>query len=646
MPKKMLIIVCACIAFAMQAQTNITKIKSDPNYFWAEGTGVTFEEADTDALMRLSSQIWTAIYDYTEDTAVIKTNVHGSVEETEKQQIFTASFTSNIIPNAKCIELSPEPESRVFRYVHNDDIVKMVKTKTERIINLVNTGKRAEQSLQIDDALRNYYWALMLAKTHIEPVYVEFGGERVDCLSELPRKIKSVLAGIKAELVSCEKEADTYLANTRFSYNGHGISSLQLKYHNGVGYIGPLSIRDGIGQFEIQSLPDDNNLLMTYEYRFQKEAMNLDIELESAFSGLKSIVSFDARGRIPIKVNKKKGEVQQDAKATAKMNAAQLAVAPEIAPEKTRKVNNLVTLEKVNEDEPYLAVMRMVEKAIKSHSPSIAKECFTDEAYGMFDTLMTKTGAVSLVGEQKYEFVKIDESLVLARGCNIKVKYSNGKSFMENLVFRFNPIDHKILSFAYCLTDKAEEFIFNGSAPWGRADQRYTILQFMEDYQTAFALKRMGHIDKIFSEDAIIIVGTVYKAVKNTKTYKDIAIKFENTDNIYHNVYTKKEYLNNLKKHFKVNEYSHLIFEDNLIKKVNTNGLIEDGAAYAIQIRQYFNSPSYSDVGYLTLFLDMQGQYPMILVRLWQPDKSFTAFDDFCKKFIISLGDSKKSINN
>ena len=104
--------------------------------------------------------------------------------------------------------------------------------------------------------------------------------------------------------------------------------------------------------------------------------------------------------------------------------------------------------------------------------------------------------------------------------------------------------------------------------------------------------------------------------------------------------------LNNLKKHFKVNEYSHLIFEDNLIKKVNTNGLIEDGAAYAIQIRQYFNSPSYSDVGYLTLFLDMQGQYPMILVRLWQPDKSFTAFDDFCKKFIISLGDSKKSINN
>lgn len=646
MLKKILIVTCACFALSLQAQVNINKIKSDSNYIWAEGEGITFDEADNDALRRLSSQIWTAIYHGSIDSAVIKKNGNNSVEEIEKQQVFTQAFTANTIPNARFIELSPEPDSKVFRYVHNDDIVKMIQAKTERIVNLVNTGKRAEQSLQIDDALRNYYWALMLAKTHTESVYVELGGEKVDCLSELPRKIKSVLAGIKAELVSCEKEADTYIANTRFTYNDHDISSLQLKYHNGVGYIGPLTIRDGIGQFDLQSLPDDENLLMTYEYRFQKEAVNFDVELEMAFKGIKSIVSFEARGRIPVKINKKKGTVQQDKKETAKMELAQSAEAQMVKPEKTREVNSVVTLEEINENEPYLAVMRKVENAIKSRSPRLAKDCFADGAYGMFDTLMTKTGTITLVGEQKYEFVKVDESLVLARPCNIKVKYSNGKSFMEKLVFRFNPINHKIQSLAYCLTDKAEKFIFNDSAPWGNADQRYTIMQFMEDYQTAFALKRMGHIDKIFSEDAIIIIGTEYKTVKNTKTFSDIAIKLGNPEKVAYKIYTKKEYLKNLKKHFRANEYSHLTFEDNMIKKVNTNGLVADGAAYAIQIRQYFNSPRYSDVGYLTLFLDMQGQYPMILVRLWQPDKSFTAFDDFCKEFIIELGDSNKQIIN
>lgn len=631
--KKILLIACACIAMTLQAQVNINKIKSDPNYIWAEGEGITFDEADNDALRKLSSQIWTRIENITVDGAVIKTRGNGTVEEVEKQEVFTHAFTANTIPNAKFIELSLEPDSKVFRYVHNDDIVKMLKAKTERIVNLVNTGKRAEQALQIDDALRNYYWALMLVKTHTEPVYVELGGAKVDCLTELPRKIKSVLAGIKAELVSCEKESGTYLANTRFTYNGHEISSLQLKYHNGVGLIGPLTIRDGLGQFDLQSLPADNNLLMTYEYRFQKEAVNLDVELESAFKGIKSVVAFDARGRIPVKVNKKKGTLQEDVKESAKMVLAQTDAAKEVSPEDVKIHSELIDFTQADNNDKYIAVMRTVEGAIKAGSPRMAKDCFTDEAYGMFDTLMTKTGKVSLVGEQKYDFI-VAGSQVLARSCKVKVRYGDGKSFMEKIVFRFNPISHKIQSLAYCLTDKAENNIFNASSPWGEIS-RYTILQFMEDYQTAFALKRLHHISKIFSNDAIIITGTVLKTVKPKKTFSDIERQLGSHENVSYKLQTKNEYLNNLKNHFRVNEYSHLTFEDNRTGLVNTNGTLPDGAAFAIQIRQFFNSPRYSDVGYLTLFLNMQGQYPMIEVRLWQPEQGYTPYNDFLKAFYI-----------
>ena len=84
---------------------------------------------------------------------------------------------------------------------------------------------------------------------------------------------------------------------------------------------------------------------------------------------------------------------------------------------------------------------------------------------------------------------------------------------------------------------------------------------------------------------------------------------------------------------YKRQDFIHLVFEDNAIKKINTNGVI-DGESYGIQIKQSYFSDNYADTGYLMLMLDMRGEYPMIRVRAWIPEKSDDAsLDKFLNRF-------------
>ena len=201
---------------------------------------------------------------------------------------------------------------------------------------------------------------------------------------------------------------------------------------------------------------------------------------------------------------------------------------------------------------------------------------------------------------------------------------------MENLVFRFNETDGKIQSVAFALTRKAEDDIFNAASSWTDIS-RFTILQFMEDYQTAYALKRLDYIEKIFSDDAIIITGTVLKSAPQVKM-EGVALDMGRKD-VHFTKQNKQQYMINLRRHFNDREYIHLTFEDNITKVINAPR-IQPGTAFAIQISQMYNSPVYSDKGYLTLVLDASKELPIIHVRMWQPDKKeMMTIEDFINKF-------------
>jgi hypothetical protein len=203
---------------------------------------------------------------------------------------------------------------------------------------------------------------------------------------------------------------------------------------------------------------------------------------------------------------------------------------------------------------------------------------------------------------------------------------------MEDLTFRFDVADGKVSSIAFALTKKAENDILSAEKSWSQIS-RFTILNFMEDYQTAYALKRLDFLQSIFSDDAIIITGAFVKTLPTTDLEgTQPRLKPETT--VRYTRLNKDEFIRRLAQQFKARDYIHLTYEDNQTRLVNTNGLLPDGAAFAIQIRQMYSSSHYSDQGYLTLMLNMQGEYPSIVVRLWQPEaKDVDSLTSFVSRF-------------
>lgn len=612
------------------AQADIAAIKSSEKYWYAEGKGVTVDEADHDALSQIIRQISVSIVsDFKERDHSEEINGTINSHYIQEGEISSSSFAS--LQNVEMMVLQPEPDAIVFRWVAKKEVDRMFKEREKKIRDFVEAGKKAEQRLQIDDAVRNYYWALMLAKVNRDLVYCKFNGEEENCLTFLPLKIKSVLSHVKAELQDCTFDGNRYYAKMRFTYGDKDVASIQLRYFDGQSYVGPLLAHDGLGELDLLKLPSDGKLKLRYEYSFRKEAENLDAELQAVFRGTSLVPIGNANIDIPVKVNEKKQSMKagkEDVEILLPQEDLAKIQSIETEPVTTRE---RIELTQVDQTAEYFAALQSVELAIRQQNPEVAYSHFAPDCYKLFCRLLQETGSVTVVGkEQKYDFVSAHNQ-ILGRFIKVKIKFKNGQTFMENLTFRFDESDKKIVSFAFALTSKAEDDIFNAAASWPDVS-RYTILQFMEDYQTAYALKRLDYIESVFSDGAIIITGSVLKPAQQSQVNEGMVVNLSN-ENVKYTRQTKSQYISKLKTHFHDREYIHLTFEDNLTKVINAPR-IPKGTAFAIQINQMYNSPVYSDRGYLTLVLDVSKKLPVIHVRLWQPEKSnMLGLDEFMNKF-------------
>ncbi len=613
--KQCLVFITITMSIAWVHAQSLKDIKSKPDvYLYGEGTGTTVKEADNNALADLVSSISTniAVID-----TLLSSDVNGVSEEEFKSSIQTFSIAT--LPNVLRKVLADEPNAVVLRYMKVSDLQQMYIDRETKIIDYIKSAQKLERQIQIDDAIRYYSWAYILASVHPTVILHTFDGEVLGCATYLPMKIKSMLSQLKGEVKESEEYGNSIVTRAQFTYNGHNVSSLTFKYFNGESYAGPAKVRDGIGELDMLQLPEDGKIDISYEYKFRAEAENSsEAELRNLYAVV-PLPIIEASATIPVKINKRKQRIEHDAKA--ELPELQTDAADYIAPERI-VAKRRIDLDVVEDITPYQDTLYKVESAIKSHNPALAFNCFTPEGYRMFETLLTKTGKVTLSGESEYSFLKTT-SCILARSCRVKIKFTNGASFIENLTFRFALDSNKIESVAFALTKKAEDDIFNAAARWSEIS-RYHILNFLEDYQTAYALKRKEYLEQIFSDGAIIITGTVLKPVEKSAVSEDginISSVF-NKEEVRYTQLNKRDYLKRLDAQFKEREYIHLTFEDNLTRIVNTNAALPDGAVFAIQIHQKYSSPVYSDDGYLTLLLNMQGVYPIIEVRLWEPNQS------------------------
>lgn len=162
--------------------------------------------------------------------------------------------------------------------------------------------------------------------------------------------------------------------------------------------------------------------------------------------------------------------------------------------------------------------------------------------------------------------------------------------------------------------------------------RRQQILSYVEQFRTAYNEKDIVFLENIFSEDALIITGTVTKVKKTDGagiSYNKVTYKKQ----------SKQEYISRLKQSFASNSWINVKFDDVKVVK-HPNPQME--GFYGVTVHQlYSNSRGYSDDGYLFLLWDFRDKDNVqIHVRTWQPrwmDENQT--QEIAKEEIFTPGD-------
>ena len=138
--------------------------------------------------------------------------------------------------------------------------------------------------------------------------------------------------------------------------------------------------------------------------------------------------------------------------------------------------------------------------------------------------------------------------------------------------------------------------------------RRQLILDYVEQFRTAYNQKDINFLNQVFSDDALIITGKVIQQ-KHAEGFS--------TPKIQYNKQTKDQYIKNLRGVFARNSYIKVTFDEIEVMRhpVNPN-------FYGVTLLQGWTSGKYHDDGYLFLLWDFTNENaPQIHVRTWQPDK-------------------------
>ena len=144
--------------------------------------------------------------------------------------------------------------------------------------------------------------------------------------------------------------------------------------------------------------------------------------------------------------------------------------------------------------------------------------------------------------------------------------------------------------------------------------RRQIIVDFVENFRTAYNRKDIDLLNSVFSDKALIITGKVVKEKPNS----DLTRMTLNNNKVVYIKQSKQEYITNLTRVFKNTKYINVKFGE---IEVVQHPKYDD--VYGVTLKQYWHTSGYSDEGYLFLMIDFRdADNPLIQVRTWQPYKN------------------------
>lgn len=163
--------------------------------------------------------------------------------------------------------------------------------------------------------------------------------------------------------------------------------------------------------------------------------------------------------------------------------------------------------------------------------------------------------------------------------------------------------------------------------------RREIILNFLENFRTAYVKKDIDYIENLYSDKALIITGKVLKPQNiSTDQFQQNFTK----NQIEYQVSTKSEYINRLRNVFKGISYLRLDFRNIEVVKHRKHPNF-----YGVILQQTWDTPNYKDDGLLFLLVQFKdNEDPIIWVRTWQDAKNTPESDVFgLHNFKITTGE-------
>lgn len=591
--ERIILLMVVLAGWASSSAQSVEQLRNSSEYLTGEGEGETLKAADNAALNDLLSKISVNVQgSFSTVESEVATN--GKVDAQSACKMVVNTYTQATLTNTNRLVISNEPDAHVMRYVKRSEIERIFSGRKNKVLDLVEMATKAEKAAKVDDALRNYYWALCLLKSlqyENEVKWTDGEGKPHLLSTWIPEQINAVLGDVSVQKTGM----DGNNLMMRFCYKGKPVQSLDFTYFDGVDWSPICSARDGMAMAEMRPGQSPESLNIKCEYSYEGQS-HIDKEIETVMGVMKG-TSF--RKAYITLANKQSGTAQAAATAAVKPGTG-ISTADYAAS----------GLKTVDNPSAYDKIMDRIASAIQNKTYDGVKSLFTPEGWDTFRKLV-QYGSARIYGTPHYTYVGYGNKVV-CRGLPMNFSFKgNRRRFMEEATFTFNA-NRKIDNVAFGLGEQAEKDILM-KGDWSEM-ARVALMNFLEDYKTAFALKDLDYIKNVFDDNAVIIIGKVVS--RAGRKPGDVGVQM--SDRVYkYAKYTKDEYIKNLAYSFASQEFINIRFANNDVVKLGNGGEV-----YGIQIKQDYYSSSYGDTGYLFLMVDLNNpDKPIIKVRTWQPEK-------------------------
>lgn len=532
----------------------ISSIRKDNSYIFGEVTGTGRAQADSLAVCSLCDKI--------AETAGFTT-----YNQQERRKLMRGYF-GDVRKNSLAIYMG---KNYSFRYISRNDVSKIFADRKAKINEMLQIADKAEKERSIDVALRYYTWASVLLRS-IPPLE----SAKIEDISQK--------ANLLMDLVKVKYSAPPTGKGFAQASPGTSMKDYRIKYE--------------IDQSRLQNIwREVSQIEKALDIRPERtDNQNLAVagrpSEDNAGARTQTIVPANHIQRIDWSDVKKKILDVVAQKDAALKDSLEYSFSPVMFTEK------------------YESSIEKICNALTNNSYEGIDTLFTAEGYDTFRKLLTYGHARVLHHDDLFYYKLGDE--VFARSLPLVFSYrENNKEFVESIVFTFDK-GNKISNLSFSLGRVTAADIASHET-WPE-EAKIILMTFLENYKTAYALKRTDYIRSIFDEDALIITGRILKNAGKANEYgagKYVSLTRQ----------SKAEYIQRLEKVFASQEFINVQFTD---CKVLRLGKIQ--SLYGIQIRQEYYSSTYSDSGYLFILVDLQDSTkPVIHVRTWQeaPDKNF-----------------------